>query len=288
MKRLPIHALLLAGALGVGGCTDGPFQSPKELTPAADYARYEAYEQVLNEGSFSSYEVETTFVMQEGEYVDLDGADVNLEQTFNERHVWQNDAYDATLAFPSPDRPFGPDYPLENDVGQVYVNTDGEPTVYSREGTLLAISDEEAAMFASMVDGPPLSKATAARGGSRAPGAAPDRREAVDRLLVTPAGSARTLALLRGSFTEAQGPGGVLRFSRNEGSATVQYTFDPRAGVITDIATHMPGGLQAHSVRHYVAAGRARVLAEERTTMRDPQGRPLAQFALRYRNLSIR
>lgn len=283
MKRFASRAGVLAGALLLAGCSDGPLPAPEDLAAFAEYDRYNNYEVVVDNGSYSSYQMETTFAMREGEYVDLDGPDVNLEQTYNEQHTWQGDAYDATLAFPSPDLPFGSDYPPEHDVGQVYVNTEGEPFVYSRAGTPLVISSEEEAMFASFLKGPaPAGASTGTAAAKR------DRREPVDRLLVTPAGSARTLARLRENFAEAHGPGGVLRFSRNEGQASVQYTFDPRTGVVTGSTTSMPGGLEAQTVRHYVAAGRVRVLTEERTTIRDPQGRTLAQFAMRYRNLSIR
>ncbi|MBW3630129.1 MAG: hypothetical protein KY464_12625 [Gemmatimonadetes bacterium] len=285
MKRFASRAGVLAGALLLAGCSDGPLPAPEDLAAFAEYDRYNSYEVVVDNGSYSSYQTETTFAMNEGEYVDLDGQDVHLQQTFNEQHTWQGDAYDATLAFPSPDRPFGPDYPVEHDVGQVYVNTEGEPFVHDRAGTPLVISSEEEAMFASLVKGPALASAGT---GTETAAANRDRREPVDRLLVTPAGSARTLARLRENFAEAHGPGGVLRFSRNEGQATVQYTFDPRTGVVTGSTTSMPGGLEAQAVRNYVAAGRVRVLTEERTTIRDPQGRTLAQFAMRYRNLSIR
>ncbi|HZG43823.1 MAG TPA: hypothetical protein VEY93_12730 [Longimicrobium sp.] len=283
MKPFASRAGILAGALVLAGCTDGPLPAPEDLAVFAEYERYNDYEAAVDGGGFTTYQTETTFAMNEGEYVELDGQDVHLEQTFSEQHSWQSNAYDATLAFPSPDRPYGSDYALEHDVGQVYVNTDGEPFVYSRAGTPLDISGEEAAMFASLMKGPALAGA-----GAGTAAANRDRREPVDRLLVTRAGSARTLARLREAFTESHGPGGVMRFSRTEGEATVQHTFDPRVGLVTGSTTFMPGGLEAQAIRHYVAAGRVRVLTEERTTIRDPQGRTLAQFAMRYRNLSIR
>lgn len=278
------YGLLLVGTAVAAACSDGPLRSPDTAVPSTSYEELQRYDNMVTNGDFSTYQVQTTFVMHEGEYVDLEGPDVQLQQTFDEQHTWQGGGYDATLTFPTPDNSTGPDGSPEFDVARVHVSADGEPVAYGRSGELLEIPAEEASSFAAMARGPlPSLSSPGASGQAR------DRREAVDRLFVTHGGSARVLASLRRSLDEKPGRAGEARFLGREGAVDVEYRFDMRLGAVREIITGMPGGMRSHVVREYATSPRGHhLLTREHTVVSDPQGQPLGRFSLLYNNLTLR
>ncbi|MDQ3556173.1 MAG: hypothetical protein M3409_05290, partial [Gemmatimonadota bacterium] len=139
-------------------------------------------------------------------------------------------------------------------------------------------SDPEAQGSVASTGSPFLASGAGEGGGAQMARAPQDKREPVDRVLVTPAGSVRTLARLRAAGRETPGPGGLLLFTRHDGVGEVAETWDPGLGAITEIRSRTDDGKVLRTVNRYTRDGKVLVLTEEQTTMHDAQGRLLGRF----------
>lgn len=288
---VPLAGLLLAAA----GCNDSrtsmsdPITAPMGPVHNVDYA-------IIDDGSYTGYSRDVAFVMYGG-YAEMDGQEVTVEQNFKEEHQWQGYEYDGTITFPSADNTFGSGSPDAIDVARIYTTPEGSTTAYDRSGTVVPMSDgevdemngsPEALGSRAPVDAPLFSSKAAQSSGTQALPSPRDKREPVDRTLVTAAGSLRTLARLRAANREAPGPGNLLLFTRREGAGEVRETWDPAVGAITEILVTADNGQTIRTLNRYVREGNVLALAEEQTTLLDPQGKLLGKFALHYRNHTLR
>lgn len=220
---------------------------------------------------------------------------MTLEQRYSEAHEWQGSDYDGTITFPNADNTFGSHAPEPIDLARIYTAVDGSTTAYDRSGAQVEMSDAEVNELNSSpqaslspVEGPVLSRAANSDVGALAGRPPRDKREPVDRVLVTPAGSLRALARLRAANTETPGPGGALVFTRREGSVEIRETWNPALGAVTEILTTGADGGTTRTLHRYVREGSVLALAEEQTAVHDGQGKLLGRFALQYRNHTLR
>lgn len=285
MRRQSYPRAFVAGAMMLTACTDAGDRLAPPVRPV--FAEYS----VIEDGSYSSYGRDVTFTMYGG-YAEIEGPEVVLEQRFAEDHVWQGTDYDATVTFLSADNTFGTAAPEEIDVGRVYTAADGATTVYDRQGSIVESSDAESTEFENATAGgaPAYSLAPTKTDmtGTLADRPIRDKREPIDRVLITDQGRQRTLARLRATSQATQGPNGIIVFTRREGDAEVQEMWDPALGAIAEIKGRDGRGQEMRTQHTYERVGRLLVLSEEQTTISDVRGGLVGRFSLRYSNHRVR
>lgn len=237
----------------------------------------------LNEGdpTYYSTDVEATY---SGGYDGYDRSDAVRSERYNEELIWDSGEYfwNVDLDFPADKSPLGSSYPDEVDVARTRLARNSSE-MRDRGGALLVQPESELPLEYEGRDPnsavnyslqPIAGTMALAATGTAMPVANEDARSAgVDRRVITPKGSQRTLGRLQKAFKEGPGEGGQRVFTQRRGSVEVKVYFTPTSGAVTRTLVLENDRLASQTDHKYRRYDGVWVLAEETTTLTAPAGK---------------
>ena len=301
--RPRINALTLLSALLLAGCADRP-----QLTAPADTPNALIAMEPVRDGTTSDFSFSTTVVYESTDSW-MNRPEVDVAYSYSEYHNWNstNQFWNVTYDIASTQSPLGSNYPPSDDIAQAYLRY-GSMELRNRAGSVVAfptttLVSEAQVKTTDMVSRAPsysvsglgsvtprLSRAsTSASTTPNGPGLPPEARSAaVDRMVITPEGTGRTLKRLRDTFAEETRSDGTFVFTETRGSTSVRIVFDPSLGAIvrTDVLDN--GRLASRIDRKYQRDQGFTVLLAETTTLYDPQGKVANSWTENYNIIETR
>ncbi|HET7274949.1 MAG TPA: hypothetical protein VFI91_07195, partial [Longimicrobiaceae bacterium] len=115
------------------------------------------------------------------------------------------------------------------------------------------------------------------------------RASRADRVVVTPQGKARELALLRRQFGEGSSiAGSLLEFTKKQGDEELRIHFDPAVGAVTRMVLYNNQKKRTEIVRRYRREGDMWLIAAIETKTFDESGRISSHSVEDIRSIEMR